>query len=95
MAQWMMSGLVIATGLISTGVGVISARHRLRAAGRTLRKTETLSATLPDGWATWFLEGFSSLTVGAQWLWATLTLLGWTLAGAILIGLGLTLWCRV
>ncbi len=94
MVERMMSGLVIIMGLIATGVGITTAMSRLRVASRAYRRTATLYASMPEGWTSWFLGGFSSLTVGSHWLWATVALTGWTVAGAFLIGLGLQLLCR-
>ena len=91
MTEQVVSGLVIATGLISTGVGLTIAGRRLRHAGRAYRRTQTLYETLPEGWASWFLQGFSGLTVGTHWLRAILAFTGWALAGLGLISLGLRL----
>ena len=89
-----MSGLVIVMGLLSAGVGMVSAAHRLRRADRAHRRITTLAAVMPEGWASWFVGGFSSLSVGTYWLWATAALLGWSTAGLLLIGLGLRLFWR-
>ena len=91
MIERVMSGLVIVTGLTATSVGVLAATHRLRAASRAYRKTETLYAAMPDGWGSWFLGGFSSLTVWTHWLLAAIALTGWVLAGVFLMSLGLRL----
>ena len=94
MIERMVSALVIVTGLISTVVGVTAASGRLRNAARAYRKTETLYARMPEGWASWFLGGFSSWALGAQGVRAILALTGWALAGILLIGLGLRLFAR-
>ena len=94
MTEQFMSGLVIVMGLLSAGVGVSTARRRFRAAGRIYRKTASLYAATPEGWASWFLGGFSSLTVGTHWLVATAALTIWTMAGVVLVGLGLQLFWR-
>lgn len=86
-----MSGLVILAGLLSAWVGVAMAASRVRIARRAYRKIEGLAAATPDGWHGWFLDGFSGLTVGVRWLSALAAWLGWTLAGAWLIGLGIRL----
>ena len=82
MMEWLVSTLVMATGLLSAGVGVAAAAVRLKDAGRAYRKTETLYATMPEGWSSWFLGGFSGMAVGLHWLWAALIVIGWTTAGA-------------
>ena len=91
MLKPLVSGLVIATGLVSAGVGVAAAAGCLRDANRIYRKRERLFETMPDGWSSWFWSGFSGLTIGAQGLRATVALAGWTIAGLCLIGLGLQL----
>ena len=90
----LVSGLVVVTGLAALGVGVAAAASRLRDAGRAYRKTETLYAAMPDGWTSWFVGGFSGLSVGTQWLWAAVSLVSWVGAGLCLIGLGVRLLWR-
>ena len=93
MAAFVVSGLVMATGVVSAVVGMVAARSRLRAAGRTYRRMEMLYGAMPEGWGSRFVSGFSGLTMGAHWLWATLVLMGWLAAGVLLISLGLQV-CR-
>ena len=94
MTERVMSGFVIATGLVSSGVGILTAMHRVRLAVRAYRKTETLYAAMPEGWTSWFLGGFSGLTAGTHWLRAIAALAGWMMVGALLIGLGVALFWR-
>ena len=94
MTEQLSSGLVIVTGIIATGAGALLAANHLREAGRAYRKTRSLYEAMPEGWSSWFVGGFSGLTMGTHCLWATLTLLGWTLAGVSLIALGLRLFWR-
>jgi len=94
MTDDLVSGLVILAGLISAGVGITIATSRFRAAARAYRKTGTLCETMPEGWGSWFLEGFSGLTMGTHSLRAVAALAGWALAGLCLIGLGLLLFWR-
>ena len=94
MTQHVMNGLVIVTGLIATAVGIVAAAGRLRAAGRAHRRIETLYASMPEGWSSWFLGGFSDVTLGARWLRALAVLVIWTLTGAWFIGLGLRAFWR-
>ena len=89
-----MSGLVIAMGLLSAGVGMVAAMHRLQSGARAYRRLTALYAVMPEGWTSWFVGGFSTLTVGTYWLWATAILVGWSVAGFFLIGLGLRLFWR-
>ena len=89
--EHLLSGLVIATGLLASCVGLASAASRLRDASRAYRRTEALYDAIPEGWSSWFLGGFSGLTLGSRWLWAAAVLIGWTIAGLSLIGLGLRL----
>ena len=95
MTELVTSGLVIAAGVLSAGVGYLVAAGRLRTARRVYRKTEALNATLPESWGSWFLGGFSGVTMGTQWLSAAAVWLVWTLAGVGLIGLGLRLFDRL
>jgi len=91
MSDALISSLAIAAGCLSAGVGYVVAVARLRVARRAYRKTAALNAALPGSWNAWFLGGFSSLTVGTQWLSALAAWGVWTLAGACLIALGLRL----
>ncbi|MBI4341838.1 MAG: hypothetical protein HY599_00550 [Candidatus Omnitrophica bacterium] len=91
MAIGIVSVLLIVMGLISAGVGALVARHALRAAHRTHHRTVSLSPATLDGWDAWFLDGFSALTAGIRWLSALGVWLGWTVAGAGLMWLGLRL----
>lgn len=91
MSDLLISGLVITTGVMSAGVGVLTATHRLQIARRAYRRTEALNDTLLGGWNDWFLGGFAGLSLGTQWLSAAAVWLLWTLAGAGLIALGVQL----
>ena len=95
MAELFVSGLVIVTGLTAAGVGVAAAASRLRVARRAYRRTVTLYTASPGGWGSWFVGGFSAVTMGTQWLSALVAWFIWTLAGVGLIGLGLRLFSRV
>ena len=88
----LISLLVIATGGLAASVGVLSARRRLWIAQRAHKRIQTLYATIPEDWNSWFLGGFASLTMGTRWLWAGAAWLAWTIAGMCLIGLGIQLW---
>ncbi|GEM_PF-1973916 len=91
MSGFIMSGLIITTGLMSAGVGLASAAHRLQLARRVYRRTEALNAALLGGWDSWFLGGFADVTMGIQWLSAIAGGLLWTLAGVALIAFGVRL----
>ena len=95
MLERLASGLVIAAGVISVGVGLVSAAQQLHVAGRIYRKTETLYDAVADGWASWFVEGFSVFAVGRHWVRASLLFVGWSVAGICFIGLGIQLLARV
>jgi hypothetical protein len=83
--------LVMATGALATGIGVVSARRRLQFARRAHQKTAHLYAAMPDGWTSWFLQGFAGLTIGTRGLFAAAAWMVWTLAGLCFIGLGFSL----
>ena len=95
MTELVVSGLVIATGLISAGVGMAVAAGRLRTARRAYRRTTALHAATSEGWGAWFLGGFSGVTMGTQWLSAVTVGFIWTIAGLGLISLGIRLFSRV
>ena len=95
MTELVVSGLVIATGLISAGVGMAVAAGRLRTARRAYRRTAALHAATSEGWGAWFLGGFSGGTMGTQWLSAVTAWFIWTIAGLGLISLGIRLFSRV
>lgn len=94
MTQRLISTLLMMTGALSASVGLLIAVSRLRAAGRAYRKIGTLYEVMPNGWSSWFLGGFSELTMGSHWLWAMVTLAAWVIAGLWFIGLGLRLLWR-
>ena len=92
--EWVSGGLLITTGLIAAAVGVLVAHQRLHQATRIHRRTLSLSLA-PEGWNSWFLVGFSSVSMGIQWLVAMTAWLAWTLAGMGFIALGLTVFDRL
>ena len=91
MTQWVMGGVLIIMGLVAAGVGMVLARYGLRAAHRHYHRTASLSAATLEGWDSWFLGGFSGMTMGIRWLYAVVSWLLWTLAGVGLVGLGFRL----
>ena len=91
MLERLASGLVILTGLMATGVGIVAATRHLRQAGRIYRKTETLYDAMPEGWTSWFVEGFSIFTIGSHWFWASVVLMASAAAGLYFISIG----CRL
>jgi len=95
MTQRLISTLVVMMGVLSASVGLLIAARRLRAAGRAYRKIGTLYEAMPEGWSSWFLGGFSGLTLGTHWLWAMAALAMWVTAGVCFIGLGIGLFWRV
>jgi len=78
-------------GLVSFSVGVLMARHRLRQAKRVHRKKGAIHAAMPEGWGSWFFQGFSDVTLATRWVLAILTLAFWTVLGVGLVSLGLQL----
>ena len=94
MGEQFVGTLVIAMGVISAWVGIAVATSHVRTADRAYRRTETLSTIMPEGWGSWFVGGFAHVTVGAHRVWATVALIGWTVAGLFLVGLGLQVFWR-
>ena len=95
MAVGIISGVLVVMGLISAGVGAIVARHTVRTAQKSYRRTASLSPATLEGWDDWFLNGFSGLTVGIRWLTALGIWLAWTIAGIGCVWLGLRLINRI
>ena len=95
MAQWVMGGLLITMGVVAAGMGVAAAGRCLRAAHRSYHRTAPLCAASVEGWGAWFLGGFTGVTMGIRWFYAVAVWLGWTLAGVVLLGLGIRLLGRV
>ena len=91
----LIGGLTILMGLIAAFVGMVVANHSIHSARRTYRRTTLLSAASLGGWGSWFLSGFSGMTMGVQWLYAVGLWLIWTVAGLGLIWLGIQLCARL
>lgn len=89
--QWVAGSLTILTGLIAVGTGMAVASWSLASARRVYRRTASRSAATQEAWGSWFLGGFSGMTMGLRWLYAVALWLGWTAAGIGLIGLGIRL----
>ena len=94
MAVGIVSALLVVIGLISVGVGAVVARRTVRAAHKAYHRIASLSPSTLEGWDDWFLDGFSGLTAGIQWLSALWAWLAWTLAGIGFLWLGLHLITR-
>jgi len=94
MTQAVMGMLMIAIGLLSAGVGALFARSRWQAARRSFRRTSSLSATTAEGWDSWFLGGFSEVTMGIRRLSTVLAWLVLTLAGTWFVGAGIRLFAN-
>lgn len=86
-----MGTLMIVIGFLSAGVGVLFARSRWQAARRSFHRISSLSATTAEGWDSWFLGGFSEVTMGLRRLSTVLAWLVLTLAGAWFVGAGVKL----
>ena len=70
LTHWITGGLTIVIGLLSVGVGLLLANQSLHAARRTYRRTAFHSAASLEHWGSWFLGGFSGMTMGIRWLYA-------------------------
>ncbi len=66
----MIGGLTIVMGLIAAFVGMVVADHSIHSARRAYRRTTLHSVATVGGWGSWFLSGFSGVTMGVQWLYA-------------------------
>ena len=76
MNEHLVSGLVIATGVLATVVGVAASVNHLRTASRAYRRIGTLYDSMSESWAAWFLGRFSGISMGTHWVWAILVLIG-------------------
>ncbi|MCI0457044.1 MAG: hypothetical protein L0Z62_08700 [Gemmataceae bacterium] len=83
--------MAILVGAAAVGAGMLVAMRSVRFARRAYRRTSSLSAVASEGWGTWFLGGFSDVTMGIRWLSALASLVAWTLVGVGLIGVGVRL----
>ena len=95
MTERIIFGLIILIGIIAAWVGVLLANSRIRSANRAYQKTALLYATMPDGWSSWFMNGFSGVAIGTHLLRATLVFTAWAIAGLFLVVLGIQLFYRV
>lgn len=84
-AVYLISGVVV----MASGVGVT--RQRLKQVLQARRKTAWVSAAMPEGWRSWFFEGFSTVTAGARLTVSLVLLAACLLVGTGLVGVGLRL----
>ncbi len=88
MPQWIVSILCLGGGFIAISLGVLLARDRLRRARRLHRKTGLIHAAMPEGWGSWFFQGFADVTAGTRWAVAACILAFWMIVGIGLMSLG-------
>ena len=87
----MIGGATIAMGMTAAWIGTMVATRSLSSARRIYRRTSGLSAASVQSWGSWFVGGFSGVTMGIRWLYAVAVWLGWMAAGLGLIWLGIQL----
>ena len=92
MPTWMTSLLCLVGGLASVGTGVVLAAGQLQRVGRLHQRRHRVLGGLPEGWGTWFAQGFADLMLGRSLVFALGVLTFWTGLGLWLaaVGLGLT-----
>lgn len=78
-------------GAGSVAAGLLVASRRLRKVKRAHHKRGLVHAALPEGWGTWFFQGFSDVTMGTRWIVTILLLVFWIGLGVSLFSLGLRL----
>ena len=91
MPQRIVSLLCSGGGFIAISLGVLLARDHLRRARRLHRKTGLIHAAMPEGWGSWFFQGFADLTAGTRWAVAACLLVFWMIVGIGLVSVGVRL----
>ena len=86
-----MGTLIILSGLVIAGLGLVMALRSLRWAYRTHMRTARRSSGAVDGWESWFLGGFSTLSTGLRGLGAVTMCSAFSVTGIGLIGFGIRL----
>jgi hypothetical protein len=71
------------------GVGLWLSASRLRRTKRVHRKRGLIHAAMPEGWGSWFFQGFVDVTMGTRWVVAVLVLAFWVFLGIGLLCMGL------
>ena len=85
---WVVGGLAILAGVLVSGVGLAAAHQSLDTARRSSRKTAARAASSLEGWGGWFLQGFSGLALGLQWVAAVGAWLAWAATGLAFVWVG-------
>jgi hypothetical protein len=93
--HWVAGSLTVLMGVIAIGIGLVMADRVLQSGRRVYRRTAALSAATLGGWGSWFLGGFSGLSMGFRWLTAVGALVVWSAAGLGLVGVGIQLFDRL
>ena len=78
-------------GAGSLAVGLLVVTRRLRRIARVHHKRGLVHAAMPEGWGTWFFQGFSDVTMGTRWAVTILLLVFWIGLGVSLFSLGIRL----
>jgi len=91
MAQGLLGTLCVTSGLLAVGMGLWLSASRLRRTRRVHRKRGLVHAAMPEGWGSWFFQGFADVTMGTRWMVAGLTLAAFLVLGVSLVCLGLHL----
>jgi len=76
---------------MAIGMGLVLAVSRLRRTRRVHRKRGLVHAAMPEGWGSWFFQGFADVTMGTRWVVAVLLLTFWSVLGVTLVSLGIHL----
>ena len=86
---WVVGGLATLAGVLVSGVGLAAAHQSLDNARRSHRKTTARAASGLDGWGGWFLQGFSGLALGLQWMASIGAWLAWAATGLAFAWIGI------
>jgi len=91
MSEWLSSVVCLVGGLLAIGIGLLMTRRRLQRVKRIHRKKGLIHAESPEGWGSWFFQGFSDVTMGTRWVVGAGILAFWMALGVSLLSLGLRL----
>ena len=91
MTDQVLSAICLVGGMVAIGWGVRMTARCLKQARQARRKTAWISATMPEGWGVWFVERFSTMTMGVSLLASLFLLAACALLGVGLVSVGCSL----
>ena len=70
MIDAVMGGLIFVMGVMTAWLGLTAVHHDLKTAEQAFQRIGRPAVTTFEAWDSWFLTGFSAVTVGLRWLFA-------------------------